>query len=636
MIAPAAPAALEPSRSDDIEGESAATKLPMLSELLAFSAGPDHQTCTDTSDFELVGDVTKIHQSYEWPVHYVLKASKDTWLPIAEKFGCTSEYGVLSKLCKVVASERMSTAFTGIDAPGLAANLLGRALECVMRDVHGDATATRPVLMHTHATEWDTECQAEILSSHMHKPFCCFRNIREFYPDSIQAWTKNIETRAKNGTSVRGVYNALLPSIQSGHGCKSAAYCIVHKGVCDLSRSGPPADFHIAGTPCTDESPMKIHKQGALDGRTALYFLVWIALRLREQEKIIIQENVPEFPTTYLQMLLGHLYDVQEITLQAADFGFPSLRRRKFTIMSHKYKVGALLFPVNQLTILMERKARISWREYFTADCEDLYEELGWAMNKAYQAKDREERSHECPDGAHKSKLKGDELTKAIREFALASYDIGEAFLFERLLTNWEVNVLKAYRMTYPGDACSLSQNPEGGRTVRSSGDNLHCVVKRCGLIWGDIANSHGRPVGRWLLGKELLSSQGFPTMPWHWGHEDCSFSRPRRTERNRAAMMAQSGNTMNLAVVGAILLYKWLAVPQRPADRIVLDSDGDDDDADAADALPLAEVESDEASASNAASSSEGESESVPAVRNRFASALQIIDGVLEIEEID
>eukprot|EP00959_Pyramimonas_sp_CCMP1952_P473123 9501165-Pyramimonas_sp.AAC.1 len=80
---------------------------------------------------------------------------------------------------------------------------------------------------------------------------------------------------------------------------------------------------------------------------------------------------------------------------------------------------------------------------------------------------------------------------------------------------------------------------------MRSGEANLQCIIRNCGLIWADIQDSQGRPVGRWLAALELLASQGFPTMDWQWGHRDSSFSRPRA--RNRAAVYHQAGNTMSL-----------------------------------------------------------------------------------------
>ncbi|CAK0869477.1 unnamed protein product, partial [Prorocentrum cordatum] len=214
--------------------EASAPAVPRLRNLLHFDADPhhEHKVLSDVSLYRWNDEerlVSEVHQCYEWPVYDVLKVSSDVTqtlprngfsdnetpqTPIAEMFGCRTSYEVVSKLCRVVDAERMSTAFSGIDAPGMAAALIGRALVSVSRDIYagqGGLAIPRPMVKHTHAIEWDAECQAELLSSHVHSPCCCFRNIREFYAGSIQPWACRVEKQCKNSKrGVKGVYEAIV------------------------------------------------------------------------------------------------------------------------------------------------------------------------------------------------------------------------------------------------------------------------------------------------------------------------------------------------------------------------------------------------------------------------------------------
>ena len=53
----------------------------------------------------------------------------------------------------------------------------------------------------------------------------------------------------------------------------------------------PVADIHVGSHPCTDHSTQgKLSKE---EGRTAVYFLCWVVVRLLCREPIIVSENVP-------------------------------------------------------------------------------------------------------------------------------------------------------------------------------------------------------------------------------------------------------------------------------------------------------------------------------------------------------
>ena len=91
-------------------------------------------------------------------------------------------------------------------------------------------------------------------------------------------------------------------------------------------------------------------------------------------------------------------------------------------------------------------------------------------------------------------------------------------------------------------------KHPQKSTTVR-----MNTIIKNCHII---MSAEHKR----WLCAKELLVSQAIPAYGFlaaascgtvrNW----CSFNVDRK--RSRTAMAGQAGNTMNVNMIGAGLLY--------------------------------------------------------------------------------
>eukprot|EP00969_Alexandrium_andersonii_P287548 12712613-Alexandrium_andersonii.AAC.1 len=80
----------------------------------------------------------------------------------------------------------------------------------------------------------------------------------------------------------------------------------------------------------------------------------------------------------------------------------------------------------------------------------------------------------------------------------------------------------------------------------------MHTIIKNCGVTW---SMEHKR----FIVGREYLLSQGFPVRPGainvNYGKQ-CTGLACSRPGRKVSALHGQAGNSMNVAVAGAVFLY--------------------------------------------------------------------------------
>lgn len=426
-------------------------------------------------------------------------------------------------------SPTISTCFSGIGAPETGADLVS-------------STFNAGKVACLSAIEWLPESQKELIVK-PNGPECIFGNITQFFKNSIQGFVQSMEKKPSIA-----LMDIMKPVIMSENSVQPYGWCLKHHRMCKLQ----VAARHFAGTACTDHSDMG-DRQG-LEGKTTLFFLCWIALRLMLQEAVIVQENVCNFQVTYLTMFLDKYYYVDSVKECSTNFGWPGVRLRQWVVMRHRTKTLAFRSPLNVFTQLFHRKEireeeGVEWETFFCADEEKVKAELAWAAGRPGS------RSHkrESPDGT-----------------GLA---ITDSNAFEWALTETEYTWLQTYKINYPGRCYSLNQNPIGFATKSPSQKVLHTVIKNCHLIWGDSVHERLQKLGtqtiwkcdRWLIPEELLFSQGFPVFPWMRNSEHASWTINRNefglTERSRHAVAGQAGNTMNLNVVGIIFLFTHLAI---------------------------------------------------------------------------
>ena len=175
----------------------------------------------------------------------------------------------------------------------------------------------------------------------------------------------------------------------------------------------------------------------------------------------MIQENVERFPVGYIMHFLKDLYDVQHMTLSAPCFGFPSWRSRQYVVLSHKAKVGAMLFPFNQFTKLLERDCVLTWYAWLCDqdDGDDALDELREAAAKRFKNNRKNQRSRQVESGEPlATRVTADELREHIQEL-----DVHAFRAYEHALPSFEESMLAVYRShVSPRSAWSLNQNPTG------------------------------------------------------------------------------------------------------------------------------------------------------------------------------
>ena len=136
---------------------------------------------------------------------------------------------------------------------------------------------------------------------------------------------------------------------------------------------------------------------------------------------------------------------------------------------------------------------------------------------------------------------------------------------FAKSLTFAEERYRASYAEMRPGQAWQLNQNPDAGFGASSSDHCLPTIIANVHLLFTERVSP-----ARWLLGSELLCSQGFPVAPYLWGIPPsefpilCSFNleRPSRTSRQ---IREQSGDTMNVFVMTILALHGILEWEHKP-----------------------------------------------------------------------
>eukprot|EP00969_Alexandrium_andersonii_P359554 15453473-Alexandrium_andersonii.AAC.1 len=164
----------------------------------------------------------------------------------------------------------LSTAFSGVDTPGVAL----AALVSTLKAEHGIQATT---YAHTSAIERPKTSQAELMCS-KDAPACLFQGMLDF-------------TQEKVRTSVIGVaqhltYDKPKEIMLRPTAVMTSARCLIHKGSCACAAR--PAVLHVAGAPCTDWSSMGL-RLGA-KGATTLAFVAWGAIRPKTRDLVVIQE----------------------------------------------------------------------------------------------------------------------------------------------------------------------------------------------------------------------------------------------------------------------------------------------------------------------------------------------------------
>ena len=273
----------------------------------------------------------------------------------------------------------ISTAFSGVDAPGTSLLCLGWGV-CEALQIPCTDVSDLPQAEHTFAIEFYSKSQEE-LALHPHKPSCIFSNMLDFLEPELRA---RLPALAERGV----LQEVLTPLIKSGKAVRPDAPCLVHGRRCKATNS----DIHCAGTPCTEYSPKGLRE--AEGGKTYAAFLTWAGQRLEAQEEVIIQENVQQFPVEQLQAVLGQLYFIESVVLSPRMVGWPVERKRRWSVLRHRYKTKAFKSPLSYFASMFrlptcwgawteDAQASVpAWDTFFAASRAELEQELQWAVNR--------------------------------------------------------------------------------------------------------------------------------------------------------------------------------------------------------------------------------------------------------------
>lgn len=381
-----------------------------------------------------------------------------------------------------------------------------------------------------NSIEVNHECQQELLlrSRKGDCDSCVFCDVCDFiHPKLVEPMKQLKKTCSDN------LMDILKPVVLAGKAVVTEAYCLRHGKKCSLRQ----AALEAAGTPCQEFSSRGTGE--GEHGANMLAFMIWIAIRYKLNNAVILHENVQSFPIKILAMFFDATYFIETVVVEGTSFGWPTARTRRWTVLRHKAKTLSFRSPLNVFTKLFERRADFSWLAYLRATDAELESELAWAS------------------GRNTSKTGGRILT------------LKDPDPFFNALTDTETKIVEKYRelvgKNNNGKAlCSLKQNPftrESGSCFAhfTHDDVQHTVTKNVGLLW--VTGIHPE---RWMTPYEVLLAQCFPVYSDLYGHEHVSFAQDRVRSRN--AIFAQSGNSMPLSMSGLFVFYAAIAVEKSTA----------------------------------------------------------------------
>jgi len=308
----------------------------------------------------------------------------------------------------------MSTAYSGVDAPGTGVFQLIAGLEADY-----GVLASHPD--HLRAIEINSHCQTE-LSVHPSTPQCIFGDLEDFLLPRLK---RALPQMLEEGT----VASELRPLMMSDpeKSVLLCAYCSVHKKQCSIPDR--VALVHVAGTSCTDYSQIGLKNKE--QGKTFSHFLIWVCQRKLLQEPIVVQENVCDFPSSIFKELLPE-YEWTFGIVEPVALGWPINRPRQWAVGRHRSKTLGFRSLLTVFAPMFNRQMQTTWDIFFWEnDEEQLQAELDWACRRP-----------------------------TARWSEDAPCKVSAANAFENALTEGEFGFLLGYQEKVPGGIYSLNQSP--------------------------------------------------------------------------------------------------------------------------------------------------------------------------------
>ena len=184
-----------------------------------------------------------------------------------------------------------------------------------------------------------------------------------------------------------------------------------------------------------------------------------------------------QFDNAALCDALGDLYSIQCVVLDPSSLGWPVVRKRKYSLLRHKFKTGAFASPLNEFSrrFLNVAFATASlpddvppWDCFFVARPDELLGELLWAAQRPMsQYKDRSDSDDDDLD----------------------PNDSTPSGAFWLTLTETERSFLQNYLSTCKGMVVQLNQNPLV-TGVSSTFENLATIIKNAGILWCHVSHA--------------------------------------------------------------------------------------------------------------------------------------------------
>ena len=230
--------------------------------------GNDSCSCSDNDDqgrdesfqnFLQQADsrMTKLADLFRWPRRSVQQAAKHVCVARNKDEMDEAESDFLTALHAHLQRFSMSSAFSGIDTPGIALLMLHQGLLFELQDRMGEKTPCKPELLlsstfqNLYAIEMLSKSREE-LCDHPHGPCCIFQNMNDFWKESVQ---HRLAALTDNGM----VNTVLKDLVRTSSTTKSSAFCVKHNRECCVSGpssgclwllwSGPPLLTGVADGP---------------------------------------------------------------------------------------------------------------------------------------------------------------------------------------------------------------------------------------------------------------------------------------------------------------------------------------------------------------------------------------------------
>ena len=440
-------------------------------------------------------------------------------------------------------SMSISTAFSGIDAPGHAVHLVDQFLVCALGDrltsiIGGDVLSLRAANM-VWAVEKDNLARNELLCSPL-RPQHVYGCIEDFLSDAYKEPGKLIRTLSTWS------FEDLRDGLKSGEFITLAAHCSenccgkVKRGCKNLLKTLVKTFAHLAGPPCIDHSPQGARKEAW--GEAFLPMFIWMCILAQLDFQCVLFENVPEYSLKLVMFFLDWKFAFESIVTGPNDDGFPVLRDRRITWLLLRSALKAVVTPFSEFSRLCSRTTGYSWEGLLVATDVMLAEDLAWA----------ERRPTSCIRDKNFQKL-----SQSQQAIALESK-------WTKALTRVEIEFLEQYRLLFysscaDGRMCAVIGQDPAKHPQWIAGQLMLTVISNSPVLWvKGFDPTSGQVLERFVHPVEMLLSQGFPAMELYTPYDfKASWLFPNAT-RSRPSTVRQAGNSMNLAVIGKSLA--WVA----------------------------------------------------------------------------